>query len=163
MTRFHIRSLVVSAATLLMLTGLAAPARADLTAFWGFSPTVDTRSTKGVAIGMSSVVFGAEFEYARIAESTPQAAPGLKTYMANGMLITPGRKAQLYVSAGIGRYTETLNSSELTGTATSFGFGIKYRVLGPIKLRGDYRTMSLQGTPLVKRPKRFYFGVTLGL
>ena len=53
MPRYLVRSLVVSSVMLLVLLGVATPARADLTAFWGFSPTVDTRSTKGVAVVMT--------------------------------------------------------------------------------------------------------------
>src|SRR5262249_50276994 len=134
----------------------------DLTFFWGASPTVETRSAKGIALGTSATVFGAEFEYSRISEETVTSAPGLKTYMGNGMLITPGKKAQLYLTAGFGRYNETLNAVERTGTATNVGGGIKYKLLGPINIRADYRAISLRGSPVTAKPKRFYVGVSLG-
>jgi hypothetical protein len=111
---------------------------------------------------MSATGVGVEFEYSTITEDAPKVAPGLKTYMGNGMLITPGRKAQLYFALGVGHYTETLTGVEQSGTATAFGIGIKWKLLGPIRLRGDYRTISLRGTPVVSKPKRFYVGISIG-
>jgi hypothetical protein len=162
MSRYVVRPLVITALTSLVLLARPASASADITAFYGFSPTVDTRSAKGVAVGMASLLFGAEFEYSQVAESTADLAPGLKTYMGQGMLITPGRKAQLYLTAGVGRYNETFGGAEVSGTATSFGAGIKWRLAGPFKIRADYRTFSLQGSPVSNKPKRIYVGLAIG-
>jgi len=154
--------LLTAAVTIAMLLGLAAPARADLTAFWGFSPTVATRSSQGFSIDVTKAIVGGEFEWANINEKKADLAPGLKTYVFNGMLVTPGRKVQFYLVAGWGRYRETLNTVERTGDMTNLGVGLKYRLLGPVKLRLDYRVFSLHGSPVVKTPKRFYAGITLG-
>jgi len=162
MSRLVVRPLVITALMLLGLLVKPAPASADITAFYGFSPTVDSRPAKGVAVGMSSMIFGAEFEYSKIDEDITGVAPGLSTYMGQGMLITPGRKAQLYLTAGVGRYNEKFSGAEVSGTATSFGAGIKWRLAGPLKIRADYRTFSLSGTPVSDKPKRFYVGLNIG-
>ena len=155
------RTLITATLTTIVLLVTPAPARADVTAFWGFTPTTSTRDTRGFSVGLNSAVFGGEYEWARQSEETSENAPGLQTHMFNGMLITPGRKISIYLSGGFGRYTETLNQTDRTGSATNFGAGLKYRLAGPIKLRFDYRAFSLKGTPLVKNPKRFYAGLTL--
>jgi hypothetical protein len=157
------RIVVTTTLTLMALLFRPAPARADLTAFWGFSPTPVDRQSRGFSIGASKTLLGGEFEWANTTEKTPSAAPGLKTYMFNGMLITPGHKAQIYLTAGWGRYRETLGVTEDSGFTTNVGGGLKIRLLGPIKLRLDYRVFSLRGTPLVKTPKRFYAGITFGI
>jgi hypothetical protein len=50
------------------LLGVAVPAQADITAFWGLSPTPERRAARGFAAGLSLVVFGFEFEYAQTNE-----------------------------------------------------------------------------------------------
>jgi len=157
------RTLVTVVLTLGALLLRPAPARADLTAFWGISPTPATHQTHGFSIGANASVFGAEFEWGNTSEKTSSAAPALRTYMFNGMLITPGRKFQVYLAAGWGRYRETLSASQETGSVTNVGVGVKVKLLGPIKLRLDYRTFSLRGTPIIRNPKRFYAGITLGI
>jgi hypothetical protein len=157
------RTLVTTTFAVLALFALPAPARADITGFFGFSPTPATRPARGFSLGVNTVLLGGEFEWATTSETAAKAAPGLKTYMFNGMLITPGRHAQLYLTAGWGRYRETLNAAEETGNTTNVGGGLKIRVAGPLKVRIDYRMFSLRGTPSVKNPKRFYVGATLGI
>jgi hypothetical protein len=155
------RTLITATLMTLALLVRPAPARADVTAFWGFTPTTSVRDTRGFSVGLNTAIFGGEYEWARQSEDTAENAPGLKTHMFNGMLITPGRKISIYLSGGFGRYTETLNLTEQTGSATNFGAGVKYRLAGPIKLRVDYRAFTLKGTPTVKHPKRIYAGLTL--
>jgi hypothetical protein len=157
------RTLVTTTFAVVALFALPAPARADITAFFGFSPTPATRPARGFSIGVGSTLIGGEFEWATTSETTAKSAPALKTYMFNGMLITPGHHAQLYLTAGWGRYRETLNSVQETGNTTNVGGGLKIRIAGPLKARIDYRVFSLRGTPLVKSPKRFYAGFTLGI
>jgi hypothetical protein len=83
--------------------------------------------------------------------------------MFNGMLITPGRKTQVYLTAGWGRYRETLGVAEQSGFTTSVGGGLMIKIAKPLKLRLDYRVFSLRGAPgpIVKSPTRFYAGLTL--
>jgi len=156
-----IRTLITATLTMLVLVVLPAPARADLTAFYGFTPTTSIRDTRGISVGLNAAIFGGEYEWAETREDANDNAPGIKTHMFNGMLITPGRKLSVYLSAGWGKYTETLAGAERTGGASNFGAGAKIKLLGPIKLRVDYRAFTLKGTPFVRSPKRIYAGATL--
>jgi len=147
--------------TVLVLTGVhAAPAAADATAFWGFSPTPSTRSAKGFAVGISLIVVGFEFEYANTSEDELDLAPGLRTGMINGLIQTPTR-TQLYLTAGGGFYRERSGDETETSVGTNIGGGIKIGLAGPLRLRVDYRVFSLRGNPLYKTPQRVYAGVNL--
>ena len=73
----------VIALTLMFLAATAAPARADITAFLGLSPTPERHTVKGFAAGLSLVVVGFEFEFGQLGEDPLDALPGLKTYSGN--------------------------------------------------------------------------------
>jgi opacity protein-like surface antigen len=126
-----------------------AVASADITAFLGANPTPTARTVKGAAFGMGLVVVGFEFEYAHTNEDRVQAAPGLWTYMVNGMVQTPFPIAgmQFYGTAGAGGFHETLNADSETNVGINVGGGIKMSIAGPLRLRFDYRVFTLQGSP----------------
>jgi hypothetical protein len=136
-------------------------ARADVTAFWGISPTPTTRSTRGFSFGVSLIVVGFEFEYANTTEDPLQAAPGLRTGMINGVVHTPTTHTQFYLTAGGGFYRETLLNVAETSFGTNIGGGIKLGLAGPVRLRLDYRVFNLRGSPLYPHPQRFYAGVNV--
>jgi hypothetical protein len=71
------------------LLAAAAPASADATAFIGNTATPSNRSVKGIALGMSLLIVGFEFEYAHTSEDDANAAPSLTTGMGNVLLQTP--------------------------------------------------------------------------
>lgn len=171
---------VLFAAALLLFT--AAPARADLTAFIGATPTPVTRPAKGFAVGTGLMIVGFEFEFASINEdlaapaTAAQLAPALKTYMFNGLLQTPFplMRMQFYGTVGGGLFHETYSpDATLTATnfATNIGGGAKITIVGPLRLRLDYRVFTLHdvntpftsaagaGTPSTLQ--RFYAGVNL--
>jgi hypothetical protein len=137
------------------------PARADLTGFFGFSPTPSKRSTRGFAVGINLLVVGFEFEYGNTTQDERQAAPALTTRMFDGMLLTPSGSTQLYLTAGAGYYTETYRDRRESSVATCIGGGIKLGLAGPFRLRLDYRIFHLRGDPLYRDPKRFYAGVSM--
>jgi hypothetical protein len=151
------RACAVLLLTLAILTVRPAPAAADATAFWGFSPTVTTRSTTGFAVGISLLVVGFEFEYAHLNEDTTAGAPGLGTGMFNALVMTP-TKMQLYVTAGGGVYHESLAAVGRTNVGINVGGGVKVPLAGPIRLRVDYRVMTLNGSPITKTVQRLYVG-----
>jgi hypothetical protein len=155
------RVTIIAGLTALCLLARPAPAHADITAFLGFTPTTDARQARGLAVGVSALIFGGEFEWSDIQDTT--SGPGLRTVTFNGQLLTPGRKTQIYLTFGIGRYTEELAGVERSDSTSSIGAGVKTRLLGPLKLRLDYRVFTLHGAPRVKHPKRFYAGLALGL
>ena len=148
--------------TALML-GIPATASADLTAFLGTNPTPVNRVTTGFAVGVGLVIVGFEFEYGRSREDLEELAPGLRTFMFNGLLQTPIPIAgiQFYGTAGGGVYRETLNDVSETNVGINVGGGVKVSLVGPLRLRLDYRVFTLQGDPRHSNPQRFYAGLNL--
>lgn len=118
---------------------------------------------RGGSIGMSLVLVGFEFEYAHSSEDVLEAAPSLRTFMFNGLVQTPIPIAglQFYGTAGGGFYRETLNDSSETSFGTNIGGGIKMSLVGPLRLRLDYRVFNLRGSPRHSTPQRFYAGLNL--
>jgi hypothetical protein len=139
------------------------PASADFTAFLGANGTPSTRTVRGLSGGVGLVIVGFEFEYAHASEDLEEAAPGLRTYMFNGLLQTPFPIAgmQFYGTAGGGVYHETLADNGRTNVGINVGGGVKISLAGPLRLRLDYRVMSLQGNARAPHPKRFYAGLNL--
>jgi opacity protein-like surface antigen len=142
---------------------LPAPAWADLTGFIGSNSTPSNRSVKGFAVGTGLLIVGAEFEYAHTNEDLVKGAPGLRTFMFNGLLQTPIPVAgiQFYGTAGAGLFRETLDQISETNLGINVGGGVKVKLAGPLRLRLDYRVHTLRGTPLYSNPKRFYAGINL--
>lgn len=160
-TRIMRRTLVTGLLLLAALVGRPAPAAADVTAFWGFSPTPETRRTGGFAVGITVLVVGFEFEYGHTREAEMDGAPGLRTGMANAIFQTPTGNVQLYVTAGGGFYRETYRDRSETSFGTNIGGGVKFGLVGPLRARVDYRIFSLRGDPLYPTPKRLYAGLNL--
>ena len=157
MIRYCAIALLVPGALLLH----PAPAAADITAFYGTSSTPESRSAKGVAIGVGIVLIGFEFEYSKISEEEAKAAPGLTTGTGNIVVMTPSFKFQLYATTGGGIYREQWRDFTTTGFARNIGGGVKVGIAGPIRVRIDYRLFSLNGSPIISRYHRVYGGVSL--
>jgi hypothetical protein len=151
----------------LALLLVATPAFADATVFIGSSTTPASRAVKGVAVGISLLVIGFEFEYADTSEDTLEAAPSLRTGMGNVLLQTPIPIAgiQFYATMGGGGYREQLgdppNRIQETHVGINTGGGVKVSLLGPIRARLDYRLFKLRGEPLHSTVHRVYAGVNL--
>jgi hypothetical protein len=155
------RRLVCSAAmAIAIFVVTAAPAHADATAFWGVSPSPAKRSVKGFAFGLSLLVVGFEFEYAHTSENDLDVAPGLTTGMINAQIQTPTH-TQFYLTAGGGFYRERLATFSETNFGTNVGGGVKLGLVGPLRLRIDYRKFALRGEPINRAPSRFYVGANL--
>ena len=158
------RFLLPVAACLLLLT--AAPASADITAFVGANTTPVRRALKGLAVGTGLIIVGFEAEYADTNEDLLQRGPRLRTFMFNGLLQTPVPIAgiQFYGTAGGGVYRESF-SDEPNGNETNVGInvggGAKISLAGPLRLRVDYRVLTLRGTPRYTNVQRFYAGINL--
>jgi hypothetical protein len=145
------------------LLGPARQASADITAFLGSNMTPSNRLATGFGVGMGLVIVGFEFEYANTREELTDLAPGLRTFMFNGLLQTPIPIAglQFYGTAGGGIYRETLNDNSETNFGVNVGGGVKVSLAGPLRLRFDYRVFTLSGSPLHSKPQRFYAGLNL--
>jgi opacity protein-like surface antigen len=147
----------------LVLVVIETAAFADATAFIGTTTTPSQRLTRGAAIGFGLLILGFEFEYADTSEDESEAAPSLRTGMGNVLLQTPFPMGgvQLYATAGAGGYRERLGQRQETHVGINTGGGIKFSLLGPLRVRGDYRVFKLRGDPLHSVVHRFYAGVNL--
>lgn len=138
-------------------------ASADITAFLGVNATPSNRTLTGVSAGVGLLVVGFEFEYANTGEDLDADAPGLRTVMLNGLVQTPFPVGglQFYGTAGVGGYRETLAGSSETNVGMNLGGGVKMNLVGPLRLRLDYRVFTLRGDARHERPHRFYAGLNL--
>ena len=141
-------------------------ASADITGFLGVTTTPASRQTTGLAVGAGLLIVGFEFEYASTSEDLIELAPHLRTFMFNGLLQTPIPIAgmQFYGTMGAGGYTETLSSAidpRETNFGVNVGGGAKISLVGPLRLRLDYRVFTLKGHPRESSVQRFYAGVNL--
>lgn len=155
-----LRILPFTLATLLLLPATAA---ADITAFLGVNPTPASRPVRGISAGFGLLIVGFEFEYANTSEDRNDLAPGLRTFMFNGLVQTPFPVAglQFYATAGAGGYRETFTDTSQSHVGINVGGGVKITVAGPLRVRLDYRIFTLQGDPRQPRPQRFYAGLNL--
>ncbi|MEO7190642.1 MAG: hypothetical protein ABI051_06265 [Vicinamibacterales bacterium] len=154
------RTLLIAALSLALLGGSPHLAWGDITAFLGASPTPVRHSARGFSLGVSLLVVGFEGEYATLSHDVVRGAPGLRTGSINGMIQTPTR-TQLYVTTGVGFYREELGAARETNLATNIGGGVKIGLIGPLRLRLDYRVFHLRGTPIASNVQRFYAGANL--
>lgn len=137
-----------------------------MTAFIGVNTTPVKRAVKGLAVGAGLLVAGFEVEYADTSEDLVLGGPRLRTFMFNGLAQTPIPVAgmQFYGTAGGGFYRESF-STQPGGTETHVGInlggGAKISLLGPLRLRVDYRVFTLKGSPRHTTVQRFYAGINL--
>ena len=152
-----VMSLVLACA---FLAASASPARADITAFIGLTPTPERHVLKGFSVGAGLIIVGWEFEFAHISEDIDEGLPGLKTYSGNFLVQTP-TQTQFYATTGVEAYRENLGDLQETYFGTNIGGGVKFKLVGPIRVRADYRIFKLQGSPLHSVYQRFYVGGNL--
>jgi hypothetical protein len=147
----------------LLLAAIAAPARADLTAFIGANTTPANRQARGFAIGTGLVIVGFEFEYASTTDDPSVSAPSLKTGSGNILLQTPGAffGFQPYWTTGGGMYQEELLLHKDTGLSLNTGGGVKVNLIGPIRLRVDYRVFRQGNGALYSTAHRVYTGINI--
>lgn len=138
----------------------ATPARADITAFLGLTPTGGNHAVKGIGVGVGLLIVGFEFEFAQTSQDDVEQLPGLKTYSGNILVQTP-TDVQLYATTGVEGYRENLGSFQETYFGTNIGGGVKIKLAGPLRVRFDYRVFKLQGEPIHDVYQRFYAGANL--
>jgi len=160
----HVRA--TARAALVFVVFLVFPVRAfaDATLFLGANTSPANRLAKGFAIGAGLLVIGFEFEYADTTDDVKAAAPALKTGMGNVLLQSPISFAgiQPYVTVGAGVYHEELGTAvDNTGFGMNTGGGVKIALVGPIRLRVDYRVFTLKNGALTTPAHRVYAGLNL--
>ena len=141
----------------------ASPARADITGFLGANTTPESRQVRGGAFGFGILVIGAEFEYAFTPDDPLASAPSLKTGMGNVILQTPVAFMgfQPYFTVGAGVYQEELGTHSDLNVGFNTGGGVKVSLVGPIRLRVDYRVFKLGSGALDSPAHRIYAGLNL--
>jgi hypothetical protein len=146
-----------------LLLSMPAPARADITAFIGANMTPANRQVRGGAIGFGLLVIGFEGEYAFTPDDPRASAPSLKTGVGNVVLQTPVPffGLQPYFTTGGGFYQEELGLHSDTGFALNSGGGVKVSLVGPLRLRVDYRIFKLGSGALHSPAHRIYAGLNL--
>lgn len=147
-----------------LIAGSASPAHADVTGFLGLNTTPSVRPAKGFAIGSGFTIVGFEFEYSSASRDDSELAPSLTTGMGNVLLQTPItiHRAQLYFTVGGGVYRERLNDRVVdTSFGTNVGGGVKITLVGPLRLRLDYRSTRLGHDALYSPAHRVYAGLNL--
>ena len=142
---------------------LATPASADITAFIGANTTPANRQVRGLAVSVGLIVVAFEFEYADTTDDPTALAPSLKTGSGNVLLQTPVAffGFQPYFTTGGGLYRETLGTHQDTGVAVNTGGGVKVSLIGPLRLRVDYRVFKLGSGALNSPAHRVYAGLNL--
>ena len=160
----RLRSSLVVLFTAAALFAVPATAAADVTAFLGLGFKPATRAVRGASLGLKLLVVGFEGEYSHISEDTDDDSPSVRTYMINALVQTPTSGAQLYATAGAGVYRESFtNGPRETNTGVNIGGGAKLGLLGPVKLRVDFRIFKFRGDALHKTVHRIYVGLNAGL
>jgi hypothetical protein len=158
-----LRSFAPAAMAVALVALAAVPARADATAFLGANTTPANRPVKGLAVGMGLLVVAFEFEYAATTEDVAATAPALKTFMGDLLLQAPIPLFgfQPYFATGGGVYRETLGTHQDTGLGTNIGGGVKVSLVGPLRLRVDYRLLKMGSGALYSPAHRVYAGLNL--
>ena len=148
-----------------LLLLVAAPARADVTGFIGADLTPTNRRVLGGAFGIGLLVIGFEGEYAFTPDDPKASAPSLTTGMGNVLLQTPVAifGVQPYFTTGAGLYRETLGTHQDTSFGFNTGGGVKITLIGPLRLRVDYRVFKLGSDALYSPAHRIYVGLNLKL
>jgi hypothetical protein len=147
----------------LMCVMVAAPARADVTAFVGANTTPANRHVRGLSAGLGLLIVAFEFEYADVTDDLTATAPSLKTGSGNVLLQPPVAffGVQPYVTTGVGFYSETLGLRTDQGLAYNTGGGVKISLAGPLRVRVDYRMFKLGSGALYSPAHRVYAGLNL--
>ncbi len=146
-----------------MVLFAAPPVWADATVFLGANLTPTNRAVRGGALGAGLLIIGFEGEYAFTPDDPEAAAPSLVTGSGNVLLQTPFAVLGLqpYVTTGAGLYREKLGTHQDTSFALNTGGGVKVSLVGPLRLRVDYRVFKLGSGALSSPAHRIYLGLNL--
>jgi opacity protein-like surface antigen len=147
------------------LVMIARPAFADITGFIGATTTPANRLVRGVAAGGGFLVIGFEFEYADTTDDPTALAPSLRSGMGNVLLQPPVPifGVEPYFTAGGGIYRETLGAHVDTSFGMNIGGGVKVTLVGPLRVRVDYRVFKLGSGALYSPAHRVYVGLNVKL
>jgi hypothetical protein len=144
----------------ILMISMALPgwARAgDITAFVALPAPTNTWG-RGYGATLSSTWFQAvslEGEAARLPGDRTDAA--MTSFTAAALLAPPIGKVTPYGGVGVGLFRQTLGAEADTGTLKAFIVGAKLTV-GLVVIKGEYRRITLSGTPLLDMTARISAG-----
>lgn len=139
----------------MVLPGLARAG--DITAFVAL-PAPTNVWGRGYGATLSSTWFQAislEGEAARLAGDRTDAA--MTSFTGAALLAPPIGILTPYGGVGVGLFRQTLGTVSDTGTLKALIFGAKVK-LGLVVLKGEYRRITLSGTPLLDMTARISAG-----
>ena len=129
------------------------------------TPRRRTGRSRGFAVGAGLLIVAFEFEYADTTDDlTRDGAPSLKTGSGNVLLQTPIAILRLPAVRHHRRRLLPRNAGIATPTrasATNTGGGVKITLVGPLRLRVDYRVFKLGSGALNSPAHRIYAGLNL--
>jgi hypothetical protein len=146
-----------------VLVAGAVPARADLTIFAGAQNAPSVRPATGISLGFGLLLVGWEVEIARVTQETDSRAPSIASGTASVYIQNPIpiSGVQVYAIAGAGLYRERLsNVYGQNDVHVALGGGAKIQLVGPLKVRLDYRFFKLRDS-IADNPQRVSAGLTL--
>jgi hypothetical protein len=129
----------------------------DITAFVTLPAPTSTWG-RGYGAALSSTWFQAvslEGEAARLPGDTTDT--GMTSFTGSALLAPPIGIVTPYGGVGVGVFRQTLGAESDTGTLKAFILGAKVK-LGLVVLKGEYRRLTLSGTPLVPMTARISAG-----
>jgi len=129
----------------------------DITAFVTLPAPMDTWG-RGYGAALSSTWFQAlslEGEAARLPGESTDAA--MTSFTGSALLAPPIGILTPYGGIGVGVFRQTLGLDTDLGTLKAFILGAKVK-LGVVVLKGEYRRLTLSGTPLLPMTARVSAG-----
>lgn len=129
----------------------------DITAFVAL-PAPTNVWGRGYGATLSSTWFQAvslEGEAARLPGDSTEAA--MTSFTASALLAPPIGIVTPYGGVGVGLFRQALGTETDTGTLKAFILGAKVK-LGLVVIKGEYRRLTLSGTPLLPMTARISAG-----
>ncbi len=152
------RGVRTGALILAFLGAAAGPVRAgDITAFVTLPAPTETWG-RGYGAAISSnwyQVFSLEGEAARLPGDSADTA--MTSFTGSALLAPPIGFLTPYGGVGVGVFRQTLGAETDLGTLKAFILGAKVK-LGLIVIKGEYRKLTLSGTPLLPMTARITAG-----
>jgi len=152
------RSRIVAILLAVGLLGPAATAAAGDAMVFAAWPSPADAWARGYGASLSSTWFQVvsfEAEAARIPGETPDG--NMTSFTGSVLLAPPIAFLTPYGGLGIGLFRQTLGTESDTGTLKAFILGAKVK-LGLVVIKGEYRRITLSGTPLLSMTARISAG-----
>jgi hypothetical protein len=153
-----IRTTLTGIILLAAVTLVPKPAAAgDITAFLALPAPRETWA-RGYGATLSSTWFQAialEGEAARLPGDSTDAA--MTSFTGSALLAPPIGIVTPYGGVGVGLFRQTLGTESDVGTLKAFILGAKIK-LGLVVIKGEYRHLTLSGTPLLPMTARISAG-----